>query len=585
MTRHHLPLPLAALLLIPSLLTAQPVDEREDLFVPPVLSVALSRTNSRDTTPIAPDRLDLHVSVQGLSTPLLPMIFFDQGSSVIPERYVLFGGPSRADDFSEQEEISMTMLFNPYMAYGIFDHGDWEERARRGTGDLTVKYYEILNVIGGRMRRHPATSISVRGEYSSEPGEDEAIAAERAAVVRDYLVSIWRIAPERIALLPAQRGAESEANLFHQQEARRVVIDAESWEIHRPIHFRHVRFEQPILYLDVALDAKAEAAEVVGVDLVATAAGRTIASASLPTTASITQGWKIIWAVPLAYEEMPSSIDFHATLRLTNGRSRRSNGVSFPVTFDLEEWGATEWEHLRRITELHPVLFFDAGDTTLSRLARRMINDLLPVVERRLSTQGGSRPIVTLRPFSEEGECPDADVAMMPFIADSARPLALLGKQSESFSAIPSTNTFFVMPERMSGRDEGNEMLGRMFWDLYRVDIDAYSDHMSDIESASARERRSELRGPSHRHDAGGLRHLLAARTENVLAYVHTRIDTSLHVTMMTAPYFDLYPAELLPLPEQRFHRRQVRFILPDDPSLKPNWEVFESNVPPADSP
>ena len=538
------------------LLSAQtPADP--DLYIPPVLSLHITESfPARDT--LAPKQIDLVADVTGWATHLLPMIFFDQGSSVIPERYVRFTGSGATQEYSERADVITTVTFdrNLYSSRDDSPSTSYDLEIGEATEHFSDKYYEILNVLGDRLRRHPATTITVRGEYSGEPGEEERIAAERAAVVREYLVGIWGIAPERITIMPPRRGAGPQENPFRQQEARRVVIASQSWEIHRPVLFRHVRLTQPTLFIDAALDTKVDAAEIAGVDLVATADGQVIATGSLPTNAASTQRWgSIAWSIPRAYENLPHTILFHATLRLTDGSLRRSNSIAFPIVNHAQTWGDEEWERLDSLTAIYPIPFFASGDTTLDALGRLMLENLLPPLRQRLLDKGDRRLIISFLPHSEEGEYPDADPTAMRFLLDT---MSLRFERTwEAFGAIPSANSFSHVP-RGTYMDM-YEYRRLTTWNLYRIDYDAYRAFDSGLAAEMRRSRPSDA-------DHDRLVHtLMGARADAVIALLRGRIDSGLGVRL-GSPSLGLSRMTILqPLPERRFYRRHVALRLSTD--------------------
>ena len=145
--------------------------------------------------------------------PLRNYVFFDAGSSKIPNRYVQLN-KAQAQDFRE-DELSMRAPQNP------------EGRSDR----QMIVYYNILNIIGDRMVKNPTTTIRLVG--SSEQGNNDG--REMALSVKGYLVTTFAIDPKRIAvegrvkpLLPStQIGATKELVLLSEGD-RRVSIETSS---------------------------------------------------------------------------------------------------------------------------------------------------------------------------------------------------------------------------------------------------------------------------------------------------------------------------------------------------------------------
>jgi len=110
------------------------------------------------------------------SFPLRNFVFFDQGSSEIPGRYVKLT-KSQASSFKEEQ----LQDFQPENTTGRSDR-------------QMVVYYNIVNIIGDRMRRSPNATISLTGASSEGPVHGKA----RAEAVKSYLVNVFGIDGSRI---------------------------------------------------------------------------------------------------------------------------------------------------------------------------------------------------------------------------------------------------------------------------------------------------------------------------------------------------------------------------------------------------
>jgi hypothetical protein len=105
--------------------------------------------------------------------PLLPYLFFDDNSSSIPSKYVVYNNEVQAKEFNYNLLLGKNTL---------------------------QSYYQLLNIIGKRLSETPGTSIKVNG-YRSKKGQDaknKGISKARADIIRDYFVNIWKIEPNRI---------------------------------------------------------------------------------------------------------------------------------------------------------------------------------------------------------------------------------------------------------------------------------------------------------------------------------------------------------------------------------------------------
>jgi outer membrane protein OmpA-like peptidoglycan-associated protein len=110
--------------------------------------------------------------------PLRPYVFFDRGSTEIPQRYV-----SLTRD--------QTRTFALAASTTTIDVSDVDQRptVQRGV------YYNILNYMGWRLTSYPGASVEL---YSSDP--DGGNARANAERVRDYLVNVWGVKPEQLKI-------------------------------------------------------------------------------------------------------------------------------------------------------------------------------------------------------------------------------------------------------------------------------------------------------------------------------------------------------------------------------------------------
>lgn len=143
--------------------------------------------------------------------PLLSYIFFDENSHEIPQRYVRI---------SPQE----TRNFNVKKLYGL--------------GTLEI-YYNILNIIGKRVSQFPQSELTIVGCNSNQGFElnNRLLSKRRAESVKDYLVNVWGISPERIKI-EARNLPENPSNPNDPDgisENRRVEIIANIPQIFEPL--------------------------------------------------------------------------------------------------------------------------------------------------------------------------------------------------------------------------------------------------------------------------------------------------------------------------------------------------------------
>ncbi|MCU0426259.1 MAG: hypothetical protein MUF71_11605 [Candidatus Kapabacteria bacterium] len=101
--------------------------------------------------------------------PLLPIVFFDQSSSVIPARYRQIK-PALREGYTLPKE-ALQPLFQL--------HG------------------EMLNIVAKRLQQKPLAKLTLSG-IQAPTESDPKVAARRAEAVADYFISTWKIPSERL---------------------------------------------------------------------------------------------------------------------------------------------------------------------------------------------------------------------------------------------------------------------------------------------------------------------------------------------------------------------------------------------------
>jgi outer membrane protein OmpA-like peptidoglycan-associated protein len=145
--------------------------------------------------------------------PLRNAVFFDEGSLAIPKRYVLLT-KQQARGFREKQlekEPSPTLQ-------------------GRSARQLQV-YYNILNILGDRMRAHPGTTITLSGASALGPVSGKALAES----VKQYLVTVFGISESRITTegrtkprIPSEQPNATKELTLLRAEDRRVDIETTS---------------------------------------------------------------------------------------------------------------------------------------------------------------------------------------------------------------------------------------------------------------------------------------------------------------------------------------------------------------------
>jgi len=148
--------------------------------------------------------------------PLRNYVFFNEGSSEIPNRYVMLS-KGQASSFREVQLQSVQT----------------ESMSGRSARQLNV-YHNILNITGDRMRSNPGSSISLSGASLKGPKEGK----EFAEAIKYYLVDKFGIDANRITtdgrtkpLIPSEQpGGKKELTLLREGD-RRVDIGSSSPEL------------------------------------------------------------------------------------------------------------------------------------------------------------------------------------------------------------------------------------------------------------------------------------------------------------------------------------------------------------------
>jgi len=148
---------------------------------------------------------------------MLPYIFFNENSSVIPGRYRRLTANERVNFRLEPLEKSKPIEV----------------------------YYTLLNIVGKRMEANPAAVLFVTGCNSNSGAEqgNQRLSEQRAQAISDYLQDVWKIQAKRIIVqkrdLP-EKPALASQNLRPEEvqaENRRVELSSTTPEILASVSF------------------------------------------------------------------------------------------------------------------------------------------------------------------------------------------------------------------------------------------------------------------------------------------------------------------------------------------------------------
>jgi len=296
--------------------------------------------------------------------PFLPYIFFDSGKAEIAARYRMFADSTERIGFTDS-----TIL-----------------------GGTIQKYHDILNVVGFRMRNSPDASIRLVGTNSARPegGKDRRLSKRRAENVRNYLIRIWGIAPERIILsrprdLP--RIPSPPGDPWGAVENRRVEIESDDIRIMRPVLQSDLRcYAQPDS-VQFRIDNGIPDEQITHREI-EILRGDTLwhVMRDIGTADTLSPGfewgrWNSTMLDAFPGEESPYHI--RLVVWTTDGRTIRSNDLEIPVLIITNEVKRRE----RMIDSVRTrllVLRFDFGSARLTPLDKRIVREyILPMIGPR----------------------------------------------------------------------------------------------------------------------------------------------------------------------------------------------------------
>jgi outer membrane protein OmpA-like peptidoglycan-associated protein len=148
--------------------------------------------------------------------PIRNYVFFNIGSTEIPDRYILLRKGQVKDFREDQLEVTAP-----------------KELTGRSKRQMTV-YYNVLNILGDRMVKYPTTTVVLTGSSMKGAKEGRAMAMS----VKTYLVDVFGIEPVRISiegrvkpLIPSEQpGGKLELDLLREGD-NRVSIGSNSPEL------------------------------------------------------------------------------------------------------------------------------------------------------------------------------------------------------------------------------------------------------------------------------------------------------------------------------------------------------------------
>ena len=144
-------------------------------------------------------------------TPLLPYIFFDEHSQILPPRY---------------KRIENT------------DAAEFDEKELKHSDAMEINH-QTLNVIGKRLQENPDATITLAGitVNKSKSAIDKKLALARAETITDYLATTWNISKDRIRIIShaLSEGAVVALDSDGIAEVNRVEIASNAFDIMKPV--------------------------------------------------------------------------------------------------------------------------------------------------------------------------------------------------------------------------------------------------------------------------------------------------------------------------------------------------------------
>jgi outer membrane protein OmpA-like peptidoglycan-associated protein/Mg-chelatase subunit ChlD len=290
--------------------------------------------------------------------PLLGYLFFEPGSAAIPSRYALLANKAETDAFEEN----------------------------RVPGNALDHYYNILNIIGYRMRINPTAEILITGCSDGDVADAAVpgIGRKRAEAVRDYLQTVWGIDPQR--LLPNGRVHPEIASTNTLEEGkaenRRVEIASLNLNILAPVAFEaHEVTARPA---ETVFKMEVSAANGLRSWRLPLYAGPVLFHELHGTTAGfVDQQWN--WKN--AANQLPrSTLRYEVIVEDSLDVKTTVAGASIPVRYLTTE--QKQIEHLPEMdVERISLILFEFGKSDMGAANERILRDIPDHVEQRSSVR------------------------------------------------------------------------------------------------------------------------------------------------------------------------------------------------------
>lgn len=298
------------------------------------------------------------------------------------------------------EEVRLTE-YVPLLPYGFFPErastplAEYDLAASKGEFalerlpmDALVVNRSVLDILGKRLSEYPTAQLTLTGTTDGRSeGGDLILARQRAEWIKQYLVTTWGIAPERLLVRAqrypskpsASRSTVAEDRRDGDAENRRVELSSSVPEVLAPVPLtaENQRFARPeVLSWDVQLEAEAP---IISWELSLSQAGELIEVLRGQGRPESPVRWRVA-AAKLQAGELP----LEYVLRITDARGRTAQAVgSLPVDYLSSFRKRSEQLPDRTVTRFSLVLF-DFDSDVLTPENQRVLEQLvLPFVQAR----------------------------------------------------------------------------------------------------------------------------------------------------------------------------------------------------------
>ncbi len=183
--------------------------------LPPAPPALFAEITAIEVDSLGNEKKDFNIRIEDFVShnmrPLLNYIFFEVNSAEIPKRYIKLK-PENIDNFTMKNLQNL---------------------------DALKTYYQVLNIIGMRMKQNADAKIDIVG-CNSDTGDEKNnkdLSRDRAIAVRDYLRDVWGIDGTRMPIkfrnLPEKHTRNDEPG--GEEENRRVEILSDDLRITEPV--------------------------------------------------------------------------------------------------------------------------------------------------------------------------------------------------------------------------------------------------------------------------------------------------------------------------------------------------------------